>query len=129
MSNSAEQTNDGIVSTNSGRESIKHFRIVCKYLLAISSSLISDGPGSVTLNDTGPITTVVGSHVAVLCTADYNPPCDMKWRDDQCVEYTEELLTLPDIQPDQQGRYTSVARNDRSEVERSTELDIIVNCK
>ncbi len=95
----------------------------------VTSPLIPDGPRSVLLNDTDPIPTVVGSYVAVLCTVDCNPPCDINWTDDQDVEYSGGLLTLPNIQPGQHGRYTCVARNDRSEVERSTELDIIVNCK
>ncbi len=115
--------------TNIEPESISLVRILCKYFLSIISSLIPDGPGSVLLNDTDPITTVVGSHVAVLCTADCNPPCDMKWTDDQDVEYSGGLLTLPNIQPHQHGRYTCVARNDRSEMERSVGLDIIVNCE
>ncbi len=90
---------------------------------------ISDGPTSATLNDTGPIITVKGSHVAVLCTAECNPPCDVKWTDDQGVDDNGGLLSLPNIQPDQHGIYTCVVENDRTGMEKTAELNITVNCK
>ncbi len=90
---------------------------------------ILDGPESATLNDTGPIITVKGSYVVVLCTAECNPPCAVKWTDDQGVVHNGGLLSLPNIKPDQHGMYTCIVENDRTDRKETAELNITVNCE
>ena len=70
-----------------------------------------------------------GSDVAVLCTAECNPPCAVKWMDNQDVKNDDGLLSLPNIQPDQHGMYTCIVENDRTATKETAELNITVNCE
>ncbi len=92
---------------------------------------MSDGPVGLAFNASSPVIYVNGSYVVVTCTADCNPTCDIQWERDGEVESNDGVLTIADIQLEQEGLYSCIATNTRNGNLESEDLEIVVvtSCK
>ena len=103
----------------------KHFKLL-KYLTKLTVILsYVDGPDSVNLNSSSPITVQEGDDVAVSCEANCNPSCSYSWTFTSPINPASRVLTLNNIQRSSAGVYTCTARN--TDIQKSLDKKITVD--
>ena len=88
-----------------------------------------DGPDSVNLNSSSPLTVDEGDDVAVSCEAtNCNPPCSYSWTFKSPIEPASRVLTLNNIARGSAGNYTCTARNTDTPKSLDKKITVDVQC-
>ena len=103
------------------------FYIIC---ICIYIFLNVDGPDSVNLNSSSPLTVQEGDDVAVSCEAtSCNPSCSYSWKFKSPINPASRVLNLNNIERSSAGVYTCTARNTDIQKSSDKKITVDVQCK
>ena len=100
-------------------------------MLCLSIVFVSfvDGPDSVQLNSSSPLTILEGDHVAVECEANCYPACNITWSFKSQIQSTSSVLSLNNIQRSSAGDYTCTAVSTDTQKSLDKIIIIDIQCK
>ena len=108
----------------------KHFKLL-KYFTKLTFIFsYVDGPDSVNLNSSSPLTVQEGDDVAVSCEAiNCNPSCSYSWTFKYAINPASRVLTLNNIQSSSAGVYTCTAKNTDIQKSLDKKIKVDVQCE
>ena len=91
---------------------------------------VADGPDSVNLNSSSPLTVQEGVDVAVSCEAtNCSPSCSYSWKFKSPIIPASRVLTLNNIRRSSAGVYTCTVRNRAKQKSLAKQIRVDVQCE
>ena len=90
---------------------------------------VVDGPDSVNLNSSSPLTVQEGDDVAVSCQANCNPPCSYSWKFKSVKKSASRVLTLNNTRRSSAGVYTCTVRNRATRKSLAKKITVDMQCE